>query len=293
MKKFDRRFGKKKHLELPNDPGVYRFFDASGALIYVGKAKNLKRRLSQYRNARRCKAHAKMRKIVSEAVHFEYEICPSELAALSLENRLIQEHRPKWNIAGAFFFLYPLIGVKMEQDDIFFCCTTRPELYPEFRFHGAFRSRFRTREGFFSLIELLRLIGHPIPKNHLLKRGVLPVAQKHEYSYGFRQIPEAWRIKLNSFLSGESFEAIEELSLLLLDHAAAVRKAKQTQDLLRAIRRFWFHEIITLKNARARAGHPHYPVSQKERDWVFIQAARCREKTSSDTGIDSRYPHSP
>ncbi len=241
-------------------------------MIYIGKAKNLRRRISQYRNAKRCKAHHKMRKIVSEATHFEFEICASETQALTLETQLIQQHRPKWNVAGAFFFLYPLIGIRFEADDVYFCYTTQPELFPAFQFHGAFRSRYRTREGFFSLIELVRLIGHSIPRNHLQKKGLLPALMKHQYVYGFRQIPKEWKLKLEAFLKGDSFEAIEALSLLLLENASATKNAKDTQDLLRAIRRFWRHEILSLKNARDRTHHSSYPVLQKERDLIFIQA---------------------
>lgn len=282
-KKFDQRLGSATLESLPTLPGVYRFFNEHNELIYIGKAKNLRRRLAQYRNAKRCKRHAKMKNIVAEAVRLEHEVCESELHALQLENQLIQEHRPKWNVAGAFYFLYPMLGVRINSEGhLFFCYTTSPEKHPLFEFHGAFRSRERTREGFFSLMELLRTIGHSIPRNHLQKEGVYSAPQKYEYIYGFRQIPKEWSLQLNSFFKGDSFEAIENLSLLLLEKPTALARSAETQTLLRELRLFWRHEILKLKNARKFSGYRHYPVPQKARDLLFIsyQASSCIDQKS-------------
>lgn len=212
-----------------------------------------------------------MKKIVSEAVRLEHEICESELHALKLENELIQKHRPKWNVAGAFYFLYPMIGVRINSEGhLFFCYTTNPEEHPHFDFHGAFRSRQRTREGFFSLMELLRLIGHFIPRNHLIKEGLNAAPRKYEYIYGFRQVPPEWSAKLNSFFKGDDFSAVEDLSLLLLEKPSAIANSTETQDRLREIRSFWRHEILKLKRAREHSNHQSYPIAQKERDQLFI-----------------------
>lgn len=270
MRKFDRKFGKEAHLALPAAPGIYRFYDEAGKLIYVGKAKNLRRRLAQYRNAKRLKAHAKMRKIVEDACRLEHETCESEFHALALETDWIQKHRPRWNVAGAFYFMYPLLGLKVDRGQLLVCYTTSPEAFPGFRMHGAFRSRRRTRDGFFALAELLRLIGHPMPK------AALPAMQRKEkdgsrgYVYGFRQVPEEWHPKLDAFFAGESFAAVEELSLMLLERPTAVAKGKDTQEKLHEIRRFWRHEIQALRRAREHSNWSAYPVAQKDRDQLFI-----------------------
>ena len=70
-KSFDRKFGREFMAGLPAKPGIYKIYDSSGLLIYIGKAKNLKRRLSQYRNAKRCKKHLKMRTLAGEATRIE------------------------------------------------------------------------------------------------------------------------------------------------------------------------------------------------------------------------------
>ena len=104
MKPFDKKFGAEFVAGLPACPAVYRVYGSDGLLIYIGKAKNLRRRLGQYRNAKRRKKHFKMRQIVADAARIEFDLCPTDLEACLLEARLIQEHRPRWNTAGAFFF---------------------------------------------------------------------------------------------------------------------------------------------------------------------------------------------
>ncbi|MBS1960663.1 MAG: GIY-YIG nuclease family protein [Bdellovibrionales bacterium] len=271
MNAFDRSFGKTKLASLPESPGIYRFYAEDGALIYVGKAKNLRRRVSQYRNARRRKKHAKMRKIVAEATRLEFEVCADEFAALKLENEWIQAHRPKWNVAGAFYFLYPMIGVANADGVLRLCYTTVPERFPEHVFHGAFRSRERTRDAFFALAELLRLIGHPMPRGKRGRATAQPPAPRGStYDYGFRQIPAEWSARIDGFFRGEDFGAIEELAVLLLDRPTAVARRAETQTLLRTIRLFWRHEAVPLRLARERAGFGAYPVPQRERDRLFI-----------------------
>ena len=110
LKRFDRKFGADLVRELPAGPAVYLFKDGEGRVLYAGKAKNIRRRLQSYRNASRRKVHRKMRALVSEASTLEVRLQPSERAALLLENELIRAFRPRYNVDGAYTFLYPAIG---------------------------------------------------------------------------------------------------------------------------------------------------------------------------------------
>ena len=105
MKAFDEKFGVDFVAELPTTPGVYLFKDDEGKVIYVGKAKNLRRRLASYRNASRKKAHKKMRAIVRKASSVEIRQVDTNADALVLENELIRTLRPKLNIEGKYDFL--------------------------------------------------------------------------------------------------------------------------------------------------------------------------------------------
>ena len=96
---------------LPNKPGVYRYFDKDGNLIYVGKAKNLKRRVSSYFNKEQT---GKTRVLVSKIADIKFIVVESESEALLLENNLIKQYKPRYNIMLKDDKTYPWICVKNE-----------------------------------------------------------------------------------------------------------------------------------------------------------------------------------
>ncbi len=285
---FDRRFGKAFLESAPQTPGVYRFLDEAGAVVYVGKAKNLRRRLSQYRNAKRLKRHKKMREIVASAARVDWSEFPTHLEACLEEARLIQSLRPRWNIAGAFHFLYPMIGLSFDCGNFHFCYTTQPEAMgkhvPGVRFHGAFRSRHITREAFHSLMELLRFVGHSSPVNRHRSKV------RYSHHYVFRQLPESWRSDWDRFFRGESKDALSELILALTENAGARRSPKKIQKLLNTLVRFWKHEALPLKRARASSGYEAYPVAQADRDFVFLKHRFREERGIATAGAGPSTP---
>ena len=90
------RFDRKEYQRLPDSPGVYKFFDTSG-IIYVGKAKNLKKRVSSYFNKSQ-DLNRKTHRLISEILSIEIVVVNSEFDALLPENNLIKENQPKYNI---------------------------------------------------------------------------------------------------------------------------------------------------------------------------------------------------
>ena len=95
---------------LTASPGVYIMKNAQDEIIYIGKAKNLKNRVSQYFTAGSSHT-AKVRQMVSHVDYFEYIVTGSELEALILENNLIKQHKPKYNILLKDDKTYPYIAV--------------------------------------------------------------------------------------------------------------------------------------------------------------------------------------
>ena len=96
---------------IPNKPGVYRYFDKDGTLIYVGKAKNLKRRVSSYFNKEQV---GKTRVLVSKIADIKFIVVESESEALLLENNLIKQYKPRYNIMLKDDKTYPWICIKNE-----------------------------------------------------------------------------------------------------------------------------------------------------------------------------------
>jgi excinuclease ABC subunit C len=97
---------------LPEKPGVYQYFDARGTIIYVGKAKNLKKRVSSYFN--KTQDNYKTSVLVRKIVNIEYIVVNTELDALLLENNLIKSYQPRYNIQLKDDKTYPWICVKNE-----------------------------------------------------------------------------------------------------------------------------------------------------------------------------------
>lgn len=100
---------------LPESPGVYTYYDASGTVIYVGKAKNLRRRVSSYFN--RTHDSLKTNLLVRAIADLTYIVVPTEQDALNLESSMIKEYKPRYNVLLKDDKSYPYI------------CVTR-ELYP-------------------------------------------------------------------------------------------------------------------------------------------------------------------
>jgi predicted GIY-YIG superfamily endonuclease len=267
VRSFDLKFGGEFLASLPGSPGVYLVYDRQDELIYVGKAKNLKRRLSQYRNALRRKKYRRMRSIVKEAARIEIQRAETDLGACLAETMLIQKHRPRWNIVGAYSFLYPLIGIRSANDNIEFCMTTTPEALirecPGFEFHGAFRSRRITGDAFFALMRLLRFVGHVNPS---IRRRI----PRHSYIFSFRRLPSGWAGMWAGFYKGESALAMEELILKLVENSGARHRPGKVQEYLDELKRFWRHEVLTLARARKATGYTEWPVPQYQRDLVFL-----------------------
>ena len=101
--------------KLPDNPGVYIMHDASDAIIYIGKAVSLRKRVRQYFQPSHDEG-IKKKQMVEHIARFEYIITDSELEALVLECNLIKEHRPKYNTMLRDDKTYPYIKVTVGED---------------------------------------------------------------------------------------------------------------------------------------------------------------------------------
>jgi len=98
---------------LPNAPGVYQYFDADDTIIYVGKAKNLKKRVSSYFTKKH--ENGKTRVLVKKIARIKHIVVDTETDALLLENNLIKKHKPRYNVLLKDDKSYPWICIKKER----------------------------------------------------------------------------------------------------------------------------------------------------------------------------------
>lgn len=101
-KPLDQRLGRKFFRKAPKRPGVYLMKNAAGQVVYVGKAKNLKQRLNNYRLANPDRMPRRHLRMVREVTRIEFQFCADESAALRREAQLLRALRPQFNRAGVW-----------------------------------------------------------------------------------------------------------------------------------------------------------------------------------------------
>jgi len=148
---------------LPTDPGVYQFFDKEDTVIYIGKAKNLKRRVASYFT--KVHENAKTRVLVKKIDRMEHIVVPSEVDALLLENNLIKKYRPRYNILLKDDKTYPWICIKKEPFPRIL--STRKVIRDGSEYYGPYPNV----KTLYTLIELIKdvypFLNHEL--NHLIK----------------------------------------------------------------------------------------------------------------------------
>ncbi len=126
---------------LPEDPGVYQFFDESKDILYVGKAKNLKKRVNSYFN--KIHTNNRLRILVKKITYIDSIVVQSETDALLLENNLIKKHQPRYNILLKDDKTYPWICIKNERFPRVFY--TRKVIDDGSEYYGPYTSKYTIR----------------------------------------------------------------------------------------------------------------------------------------------------
>ncbi len=245
---------KNKAAALPMEPGVYIMKNESGEIIYIGKAKVLKNRVSQYFGAGN-QHTLKVKKMVSCAHDFEYIICDSEFEAFILESSLIKQHKPKYNIL-------------LKDDKGYFYIKITGENWPRIRsvkqkendgaqYIGPYNSAFVVNQTvneankIFKLPQCNRTFGTRYDKpclNHHIGLCSAPCSKKISHADYMECVRSAI-----SFIKGEHGSAISELTERM--EAAAenldFELAARLRDRISAIKRIKDKQkVITAKNER-------------------------------------------
>jgi excinuclease ABC subunit C len=160
----EREIFKKIQASLPQEPGIYQYFDEKGKLLYVGKAKNIRNRVSSYFNSNQ---HSlKTIELVQKIKDIQFTIVNSEHDAFILENELIKNYQPKYNINLKDDKTYPYIVIKNEHFPRVFL--TRRKIKDGSTYYGPYTHVFAVRE----------LINH-IKESIALRTCTLPLSPKN------------------------------------------------------------------------------------------------------------------
>ena len=231
----------------PHSPGVYRYYDAEGKVIYVGKAKDLHKRVAQYFVPPE-RLNTKTRILVSKIADAQFSVVDSEADALLLENNLIKQYKPKYNILLKDSKTYPWICVTGEEFPRVFI-TRRIEKGKGNRYFGPYSSVMHARNlvDFFDETykitsdAILRGKYRPCLKFHIGKCDAPCVGKISKEEYG------GYIEEIVHILSGRGSEVIRHYKALMADAAErlAFEEAQAYKDKLRTLEKHYSKSIIT------------------------------------------------
>ena len=210
---------------LPTDPGVYQFFGKEDKVIYIGKAKNLKRRVGSYFN----KVHDnnKTSILVKKIYRMEHIVVPSEVDALLLENSLIKKYRPKYNILLKDDKTYPWICIK--KDPFPRILSTRKVIRDGSEYFGPYPNV----KTLYTLIELIKdvypFLNHEL--NHLIK------VNDEE---NIRKLFEENKGAIRQLINGNFKASIKKLKAQMEKHSKKLEfeKANKIKDKLESLENY-------------------------------------------------------
>ena len=231
---------REKANDLPLQPGVYLMMDKTGKVIYVGKAKKLKNRVSQY--FQDSAAHSvKTRQMVSQVDHFDTIFVTSEFEALVLENSLIKRHMPRYNILLKDDKGYPLVRLSRGRYPKF-TLVNRPA-NDGAKYFGPFGGRYETRQAVDAVCQALRLptCRRQFPRDIGAERPCLNFHMGRCDGFCRPEMPEAeYDCRMEQaaqLLEGRSKQLLRDMTAEMEAEAEALRfeQAAQLRDRIQAI----------------------------------------------------------
>ncbi len=255
---------------LPEMPGVYKFYDKDRILLYVGKAKNLKRRVSSYFQ----KEHdsLRLRLLVKKIKEIETITVPTEYDALILENTLIKSLQPKYNIQLKDDKTYPWIVITKERfPKVFY---TRKRNIPSFEYYGPYPSVTAVRLLIETIKEIfpLRTCNYILSEENISKKKFRPCLDYHigkckapciglqteeEYNQTIQQIKKIIKGQLKdvlTYLESHKQEAIQKMEF---------EKAQQIKDKIEVLKKYQAKSQVVSADVKDAEVYNIYPYNQR------------------------------
>jgi excinuclease ABC subunit C len=240
---------------IPQQPGIYKYFDTADNLLYVGKAKNLKKRVSSYFT--KTFTSYKTHELVQRINHIEFTIVDSEQDAFLLENSLIKQFQPKYNINLKDDKTYPFIVIKKEPFPRIFL--TRKKINDGSEYLGPFTSAGKVREliSFIKQYIPLRSCKLNLTETNIAKKKFKVCLEYHlgnckapcealqstqDYATGIQQIKEILKGNLNPVIN----EFKKEMNLYALN--LEFEKAENIKKKIEHLENYQAKSVIVSKH---------------------------------------------
>jgi len=243
---------------LPHQPGVYRYYNSEGTVIYVGKAKDLNKRVAQYFVDPE-RLNIKTRILVSKIADVQYSVVDSEADALLLENNLIKQYKPKYNILLKDSKTYPWICVTGETFPRVFM--TRRVVHNGSRYYGPYSSVIHARAllDFFREAYPLRSCKFNITSDAILRKKFRPCLDMHIgrcrgccIGTVSKEEYDSWIEEISRLLSGGVNDIIKEYKERMLSASDALdfESAQVYKTKIDALQKHYSKSIITAAGDR-------------------------------------------
>ena len=244
---------KEKIKLLPHSPGVYRYYDSEGTVIYVGKAKDLRKRVAQY-FVDPGRLNTKTRILVSKIADLQYSVVDSESDALLLENNLIKQYKPHYNILLKDSKTYPWICVTAEPFPRVFL--TRRVVRDGSQYFGPYSTVMHARALLDTIHEIwpLRTCRHKIDADTVLRGKIRPcldfqIGKCSGCCAGKVSADEygRWIVEISSLLKGGVGNLIKEYEGLMQKAAADLNfeDAQYWKERVERLQQHYSRSIIT------------------------------------------------
>ncbi len=236
----------------PHSPGVYRYYDSEGIVIYVGKAKDLHKRVAQYFVSPE-RLNVKTRILVSKIADAQYSVVDSEADALLLENNLIKQYRPKYNILLKDSKTYPWICIT---DDEFPKVYLTRRVVKGNRYFGPYSSVMHARNllEFFSENYKIRSCNNKITSDAIMRKKFRPCLDFHIGRCGgccIRKVSvkdyNADIEEIENLLKGNANEIIQHYKHLMFEAAENLEfeQAQAYKQKMESLQKHYAKSVIT------------------------------------------------
>ena len=236
----------------PHSPGVYRYYDSEGIVIYVGKAKDLHKRVAQYFVAPE-RLNTKTRILVSKIADAQYSVVDTEADALLLENNLIKQYKPKYNILLKDSNTYPWICVTGDEFPKVYL--TR-RIVKGNRYFGPYSSVMHARNllEFFSETYKIRSCNNKITSDAIIRKKFRPCLDFHIGRCGGCCVGKVSLKEYNaqieeivSLLKGDANAIIQHYKQLMLEAADRLEfeQAQEYKQKMESLQKHYAKSVIT------------------------------------------------
>ena len=236
----------------PHSPGVYRYYDSEGIVIYVGKAKDLHKRVAQYFVAPE-RLNTKTRILVSKIADAQYSVVDTEADALLLENNLIKQYKPKYNILLKDSKTYPWICVTGDEFPKVYL--TR-RIVKGNRYFGPYSSVMHARNllEFFSETYKIRSCNNKITSDAIIRKKLRPCLDFHIGRCGGCCVGKVSLKEYNaqieeivSLLKGDANAIIQHYKQLMLEAADRLEfeQAQEYKQKMESLQKHYAKSVIT------------------------------------------------